>query len=212
MNMPTTIIMTTRETNKIRMRYLNWLEHFVYDKRFAHYTLLFKHLNLREFVPPLPMDDARAADGVSLRDRFAQKKGLSYDEVDYALGGPCSVLEMIIGLALRMEDTLMTDPTKGNRTGEWFWSMLTNLKLQGQTDERYDPEYVNERLDIFLNRTYRANGDGGLFTCYKSNCDMRETNIWYQMNYWLIEYMEKVEREDLKTRSIRRAARAARRR
>ena len=33
----------------------------------------------------------------------------------------CSVLEMMIALAIRCEEHIMDDPDVGNRTGQWFW-------------------------------------------------------------------------------------------
>lgn len=193
--METLTTLTLREKNKVRMRYLNWLEHFVLDKRQAHYTLLFKHLHQREYEYPLPMDEARAMDGISLRDQFAREKGFSYEEIEDILRGPCSVLEMMVGLALRMEITLMSNPDEGDRTGVWFWGMLVNMKLGPMTDEHYSREYVDERIDIMLYRNYRANGEGGLFKCDTADRDMRDTEVWYQMNYFLIELDEKEEKE-----------------
>lgn len=185
------------------MRYLNWLEHFVLDKRQAHYGLLFKHLHQREFIFPLPMDEARAQDGIGLRDQFAREKGFSYEEIDDILKGPCSVLEMMVGLALRMEISLMTNPVEGDRTGVWFWGMLVNMKLGPMTDEKYSREYVDDRIDIMLHREYKANGEGGLFVCDTADRDMRDTEIWYQMNYFLIELDEKEEKEKEKREKAR---------
>lgn len=42
---------------------------------------------------------------------------------------PCSVLEMIIALAIRLEEHIMDDPDIGNRTGQWFWDMIVSLGL-----------------------------------------------------------------------------------
>ena len=141
------------------------------------------------------MDESRAMDGLELRDRFAREKGFSYEEIEQLLDGPCSVLEMMVGLALRMEISLMSNPEEGDRTGVWFWGMLVTMKLGGQTDDRYSPEYVNERIDIMLNREYKANGDGGLFALDYADKDMRDVEIWYQMNYFLIELDERQENE-----------------
>lgn len=188
--------MTLREKNKVRMQYLRWLEHFVLDRRQAHYALLFKHLHQREFTYPLPMDEARAKDGLELRDQFAREKGFSYEEIEDILQGPCSVLEMMVGLALRMEISLMTNPDEGDRTGVWFWGMLVTMKLGPMTDENYSREYVDERIDIMLNREYRANGEGGLFALRHADRDMRDVEIWYQMNFYLIELDERREEQE----------------
>lgn len=38
-------------------------------------------------------------------------------------------LEMIIALAIRLEEHIMDDPDIGNRTGQWFWDMIVSLGL-----------------------------------------------------------------------------------
>ena len=41
---------------------------------------------------------------------------------------------MMIALAIRCEEHIMDDPDAGDRTGQWFWSMLVSLGL-GSMDE-----------------------------------------------------------------------------
>ena len=79
----------------------------------------------------------------------------------------------------------MDDPQLGDRTGQWCWGMITNLGLGSMTDDRFDSEYVEEKIDRFLNREYEPNGKGGLFTVKNRDCDMRKVEIWYQLCYFL---------------------------
>ena len=96
----------------------------------------------------------------------------------------------LVGLCVRME-MLLSSVDYGDRTSQWFWLMMTNTKLCDQTDDVYDPEYVNERLDVFMHRDYDYTGEGGaLFVVQNPPVDMREATIWYQMNYWVIEMHE----------------------
>ena len=103
---------------------------------------------------------------------------------------PCSVLEMMLALSIRCEEHIMDDPEIGNRTGEWFWIMIVNLGLGSMDDTRYDEEYVDDILDKFLNREYDADGTGGLFPVRNpryAQYDLRNVDIWYQLNWYLQE-------------------------
>lgn len=160
----------------------------MYDKKQNNYNLLFKHLHQREFIfPDMPMDYAREVDGKSERYYFSLSKPYVYDDVKEALAGPCSILEMMVAFCKRIEQ-LKKMWSKGDRTGEWFWNMLVNMRIANMNDDRYDPEYVNERLDIMIYREYDYFGDGGLFYAKNPPKDMRETNLWYQMQYSLDDY------------------------
>ena len=83
----------------------------------------------------------------------------------------------------------MDDPLIGNRTGQWFWGMITNLGLGSMVDSRFDEEKVKYIVDQFLNRDYSPNGKGGLFTVRNCDCDMRKIEIWTQMLYYLDSIM-----------------------
>lgn len=79
----------------------------------------------------------------------------------------------------------MDDPGIGDRTGQWFWGMITNLGLGGLNDDRYDPDYVDDVLDRFLDRDYDPDGRGGLFTIRHCDADLRDVQIWTQMLWYL---------------------------
>jgi hypothetical protein len=105
------------------------------------------------------------------------------------LNGPCTVLEMMIALAIRCEETIMDDFDVGNRTGQWFWGMVTNLGLGSMTDIRYDERYIDDVLTRFLNREYEPDGKGGLFTIRRCDRDLRKVEIWYQLCWYLDSMM-----------------------
>lgn len=174
-----------RRRRDIRDDYFNWMYDLVCGKRFAKdisYKNLLSHLHRVEFRWSIPKDEGRAGDGIDLRYRFA------YDLVDdpvKELGGPCTVLEMMVALAIRCEETIMDDPLIGDRTGQWFWGMINNLGLGAMTDDRYDEEAVDEIIDIFLDREYAPNGKGGLFKIRGCDEDLRDVEIWYQLCWYL---------------------------
>ena len=160
--------------------YFEWLYNLVHG---IHYRRLLIELHSIEFRYSIRMDANRADDGVRLRYRYATQKGCE-EYVDY-LNGPCSVLEMMVALAIRCEEDIMDDPSYGDRTGQWFWHMIVNLGLGSMTDDRFDKRYVRERIDIFLDREYEPNGKGGLVTIKNCKHDLRTVEIWYQLNLYL---------------------------
>ena len=98
---------------------------------------------------------------------------------------PCSVLEMLIALAFRCEEHIMQDSDAGDRMGQWFWNMIVNLGLGSMSDSRFDAAYTDDVIFRFMDRKYKRNGEGGLFTVERCKCDMRSVEIWYQMNWYL---------------------------
>lgn len=170
----------------IENKYFEWMYKLVCDNRYADdisYRKLLKHLHEREFVYSIQRDSNRAADGIDLRRRYGYRHYIEH--IDDYIQGPCSVLEMLIALAIRCEESIMDDPSIGDRTGQWFWMMINNLKLGGMTDTHYDEVYVDDVLDVLLNREYDADGRGGLFVVRNSQYDMREIEIWTQLCYFL---------------------------
>ena len=92
---------------------------------------------------------------------------------------------MMIALSIRCEETIMDDPKIGDRTGQWFWGMISNLGLSSMIDKRFDEEYVWYNIERFLNRDYEADGKGGLFTIKNTNRDLRKVEIWIQLCWYL---------------------------
>lgn len=168
-------------------QYFDWMYQLVVDDRYSNksYRKLFSRLYDTEFIFAIPMDGNRAEDGIDLRYRFGREHSYSDALVASCLDDrPCSILEMMIALSIRCEEHIMDDPDVGDRTGQWFWSMLVSLGLGSMDDRKYSRSAVDGVLERFLNREYDPNGEGGLFTVDNGR-DMRRTEIWYQMNYYL---------------------------
>lgn len=174
--------------------YFEWLYNCVCKNR-THgkisYKKLFMMLHDTEFTWIVPRDVNRAQDGIDLRYRFKNEVEEQNGEYlpPFDIKGPCSVLEMIVALAIRTEETIMDDPRYGDRTGQWFWNMMTNLGLALMTDEVYDRDYVKEKIDIFLNREYEPNGKGGLFYIRDCTEDLRDVEIWIQLCWYLDKFV-----------------------
>lgn len=173
----------------IEQEYFEWMYDLVCKGRYAKensYMKLLTYLHDTEFIFSIPKDSNRAEDGEDLRDRFAYEV-YSHDSryfiVD-CLSRPCSVLEMMIALAIRCEE-IMDDPSIGDRTGQWFWKMVVNLGLGSMCDRRFDICYVEEAIDRFLVHDYEPDGQGGLFRVKNCEYDMRNEEIWNQMLWFL---------------------------
>lgn len=176
--------MTTIEDN-IQNSYFEWMVNLVCGHRFSKeisYRKLLTLLHDIEFRYSVPRDENRARDGVDLRYRYSCLTGC--DDVSYLIDGPCSMLEMMIALAIKCEE-IVDDPAYGDRTAQWFWEMVTSLGLGGMSDLNFDRHYILECVDRFLNREYSPNGKGGLFTVRNSRRDMRKLEIWYQMHQFI---------------------------
>lgn len=176
-------------TRNLRDEYFEWMYDTVCAGRFAkenQYRKLLSYLHSREFTWLIPKDANRAEDGEDLRWRFAYENNINiYDELD----GPCSVFEMILALAIRCEETIMDDPAVGDRTGQWFWRMITNLGLGGMSDRIFDRDEAEDIVNHFLDRDFAPDGRGSLFTIRNSGYDLRNVEIWTQMLWYLDNIM-----------------------
>ena len=179
--------MTKRELNK---KYFEWMYRLVYSNDDKHiklsYRKLLKHLHKLEFTYILCMDENRESDGIDLRYRFGYEQGYGSPMIStYLDDKPCSVLEMLVALAMRCEEHIMNNPSIGNRLGQWFWNMIVSLGLGYMKDDRFDSNHVDTVIFRFLNRDYEPNGEGGLFTIKDTHRDLRRVEIWYQMCWYL---------------------------
>lgn len=175
--------------NEINRAYFEWMQDLVRDDRADEngtYHELFRVLHDIDFTYIIPLDGDRAADGVDLRYRFAHDTDLDRRIAAIELdAGPCSVLEMMVALASRCEESIMDNPDLGNRTGHWFWTMVENLGLIDMTDEYFDEFHVRQVIRRFLDRDYAPDGTGSLFRVPGARQDMRSITIWYQMCAYL---------------------------
>lgn len=164
--------------------YFKWLVVQVVDNRrrnprMTHWEVL-KQLHRTEFLWIIRNDDNRVVDGKELRTEFLE--GGSVD--DWETQG-CSFLEMLIALSRRL-----TFQTEGVSEAEWFWHLLDNVGLR-ISDWDYEEQrmygYVDQVLQALNNRTYDKNGRGGLFPLHDPVDDQTKVELWYQMNYYLLE-------------------------
>ena len=136
----------------------------------------------------IAMDANRAEDGLYLRVLYGDQHDCTIEH----LAGSCSVLEFLIALSDRVDQLTSYE----HDPAYWFSYFLNNTKLDKYTDEYFDTHIlydiecdVDDRLHILLDHRYRYDGsNGGLFVCHKPEHDMRRVEVWWQMQYWLIEH------------------------
>lgn len=173
----------------IKNEYFEWLYEYVCGNR-AHddvsYKNLFTLLHQIEFTFSISKDVNRARDGVDLRYRFAMTKNDEY--ITEVLDGPCSVLEMMVALSIRCEETIMYNTLYGDRTCQWFWSMMKNLGIDYMTDDFFNSKEAYDKIYNFLERRYEPNGKGGLFYIRGCKDDLRDVEIWTQLCWYLDKF------------------------
>lgn len=173
---------------ELEKRYFDWLCSVIKHKNRHNYKKLLTYLFERSFNYILPMDGNRAEDGIDMRySGFGYFSGTEqYEIARYLDRRDCSVLEMMVALAVRAEN-IVGDSELGDRKYLWFWSMIDSLGLTGMDDDHYDEAKVIFTIDCFINRDYKPNGKGGLFTVNDPPHDMRGVEIWNQMCWFLSE-------------------------
>lgn len=139
----------------------------------SNYDILMRSLHNRDFIWIIERDENRMKDGLSLRYNF-------FDECDVNggnFGSPCSVLEMLVALVIRLDSEFIGDP--GNPHPEYlFWEMLCNLGLNLYDDSHWDEQKFNKIIDIWLERRFSKSGDGGIFPLESATFDCRNEEIW----------------------------------
>ena len=142
------------------------------------YTKLIKHLDTITYTWALTLDANRAAGGINLRERYSYEASVDSEEVR---SGPCTVLEMLIGVADHMIDQL------GEDIYTWFWVMMHNLNLHMYDDKHYNAKEVEKVIQTWLNREYDKDGTGSIFPLKNYPGDCRFIEVWAQMNIWITE-------------------------
>ena len=175
-------------SNQLSRQYFDWMVSILIpdvNKRVVYSNLL-DTLNSLEFIPSMDMDYNRLNDGRELRYRFGNDEGFGKGSISCYLDlYPCSMLEMMCALSLRIEETIMSDPEIGDRTWFWFDEMLNSLGLIGQINYNFDYGLILSNINAFNRRQYDSNGRGGLFTIDDPSVDLRGLEIWYQMNLYI---------------------------
>lgn len=170
--------------------YFDWLiATFVKKSRWHYhgkYSCLLEQMFRKAYYAIVDYDDNRAEDGLYLRDTFLE----TYPEKDMPVpGGPCSFLEFLIGVSIRLEEIMIDG--EALPVYLYFWELMDRLRLTEYTDVAYSQDSAGLMVDLlmtdFMDRTYSRNGEGGLFPLRRTNKDQTKVEVWYQLNAYLIE-------------------------
>ena len=184
------IKMVKIDKNRVKMDYFEWLlDKIGVDPAKNDHIQGLKWLFSTDFEWSHKLDANRAADGVDLRATFAYECGYRYPEVRNALlDKPCSWLEMMVGLAMRCEDSIMGTDEFGDRTPHWFNVMIDSLGLYLDCSE--DDEEILKKC---ASRQYKQDGEGGLWWVKGTKKNLRRMQIWDQMcEYLNTNYKEEI--------------------
>lgn len=187
----------------MREDYLNWIYEMIFGSSYTRlsYRKLLLFLDSKDFSvvttdnlyfnTDILNDENRLKDGVDFRYIYGYENGYSNERITKEFfNKKCSVLEMMIALAFRIEKQIMTDNVEGDRTGQWFWNMIVSLGLHHMSDESFDISIAESVIDRFMNRQYNYNGSGGLFTLRNPPCNLCNVEIWAQAMWYLDENFE----------------------
>lgn len=185
----------TLKRNDINFNYLKWLIKFIPDHSRYFQLLFILHHTEYTWLEWVPRDENRAADAISLRKSYISEvisPGNSEQQIlciqKNIMKRIPSVLEVLVALCLRMEDMMGRDTYNA---GEWFWLICENLRIRYSDDDFIDPAVetdVYNKLEIFLNREYDADGNGSAFpgSFYKiKGVNAYDIDLWYQCNWYL---------------------------
>lgn len=170
--------------SSLRGDYLRWLESQLRDESTRPSKSYWDLVNVmfeRQFEWSVPHDDNRLADGLDLRAEYAHDFGVSRDDM-MALG-PCSFLEVLLGLSRKLAFTA------GGKAPGWAWTLLENLGLSRMSDPftRAKHNRTQEIMDTAIYRRYSPDGQGGFFPLAYSDDDQTTIELWYQMNAFVEE-------------------------
>lgn len=153
------------------------------------HRLLLRRLHELEFYTVLPRDEDRIQDGLDMREDYSNDcRIIPWDDAERY--SPCSMLEIMVSMCWRFETNVMSNDLYGNRFGKWFWMMIENCGLSFLNDRSYTYDadnYVAAVMRRICDRSYEANGDGSFFPLREPRGDMRKTDLWYQLQWYVTE-------------------------
>lgn len=166
--------------------YLEFLIWRCQIQKLTRFGRLFEILHHVDFEWELERDENRESDGVDLRDEYDIPDGFDEKTEEAFYARRCSVLEMLIGLAIRVDDEFIGDPAE-EHPEIFFMEMIENLGLDKFKGNRYTESDVIKIVNRWMHRDFERNGRGSPFPVKKSRRDQRKLEIWDQMNTYISE-------------------------
>lgn len=155
-------------------------------EKMIQYEKLFDILHHIDFTWIIERDDNRAEAGICLRDNYDIPYDFTEEEIDEFMNRRCSVLEMLLALAIKVDDDIIGDPAE-EHPEKFFMEMIKNLGLDKFKGDRYSKYGVIKIVNNWLNRNFNRDGTGSPFPVKRNHKDQRRLEIWDQMNAYIIE-------------------------
>ena len=168
--------------------YVRWLAKYVGGLN-SRELLMLTLLNMEFYSDIHDFDKNRMSDAMKLRRSYMEETHLE-DEEFYEI--PPSVLEVLIALAYRIENDILSE-SDGITAEDMFNMFLENMGIDFIFDWEWDDDkevYIQLQACRFMDRLYNADGsDGGIFVLKHpdKNVDLRTKDIWMQAQHWLRE-------------------------
>lgn len=184
--------------NNVEDLYFKWLSTLAFpnERIQENYSELLNTLYETQYIwdKATPLDENRYIDGLDLRESFSYKLKIPKYIVSDSIKGPCSMLEMVCALGVRIDNDIMATYYTGYDHGYfWIQKMLKNLDILQYDNSNWDRRIVEEKLLAFNQKRYSEEGFGGLFYIPDSEKNMRLLNIWDQMCYYIMKNFYKKE-------------------
>lgn len=163
--------------------YLAWLTPMIKGERDGSprrtYSGLIEIMFATEFKWFVDHDDNRIVDGLELRREFCWEMNWPNSVLEDI--GPCSFLEVLIGLSRRMAFNA------GGEAPGWSWTLLQNLELHRMGDplDRRRVRKIEGILQTVIQRKYLPTGQGGFFPLQTIEEDQTRVELWYQMSAYI---------------------------
>lgn len=126
----------------------------------------------------IPNDVNRISDGLKLRDLYIYERGVQ----DFG-SWPCSVFEVLCGLARRISEDVLGDE-EGSLMGKWFWRMVSNL---GVLNKGLDRGRICSITESWISRSFEPDGGGSPFPLKHPDGDQRRAELWLQLCAYMNE-------------------------
>lgn len=171
-----------KKTQSELENYIRWLCDDV-GLDYSKYSEVATAMAMFIFDDSVENDVNRTWDAIANREDFER----DYDvDVDIHDDDSAGWLEVMVVLARRAAD-VMYDAYEEDQTEYYFWLMFTNLGLEKYDDEHFNYIKVVQILRKLDERRYDEHGKGGLFHIKHARSNIKEAEIWSQMNWYLTE-------------------------
>lgn len=172
---------------KIKDFWSDYLEYLIitcnlYGYRNSYYNLFWTLHNI-QFTYRIERDENRVEDGHDLREGYSIPNRFSIKDHEYFYAHWVSVLEVLIALAIRVDNEIIGDPANPHPE-IFFMEMIENLELRRH---KTDQNTIRQVVEDWLERRFDRCGFGSPFPVTDDDRDQRGLEMWDQMVSYLNE-------------------------